>query len=151
MNRIIKHLLLVTGFALSLVCGTAVAQQNVGLPSDLNIVKPAASLSPELRSLSGKWYGVWGGTLDHVLAVEKINSADDITFVYGYGTARRWHISKPGWLRVKGKFVGGVLTGVLKNGAEVTYKPQPDGTLHGTYELNGYSYLATLKKMSGGN
>jgi len=69
----------------------------------------------------------------------------------GYGTARRWHISKPGWLRVEGKFEGGALRGVLKNGAVVTYKPQPDGTLHGTYELNGYSYLTTLNKMGGGN
>jgi hypothetical protein len=151
MNNMIKRLMSVTGIALSLVCGLAIAQQDVVLPKDLSIVKPAASLSPELRALSGKWYGAWDNYLDHVLVVEKISSADDITFVYAYGTARNWNILKPGWQRVKGKFESGALTGVLKNGAVVTYRLQPDDTMRATYERDGHTSRATLKKMSGGS
>jgi hypothetical protein len=151
MNQMMKHLALVAGLILALTWGLAHAQQNVGLPNDLKVVDPSASVPSELRSLSGKWYGIWDETLEHVLAVEEINAADDIIFVYGYGTAPSWKILKAGWGRFKGKFESGALKGVLRNKAVVTYRLQPDGTLRATYEREGQVIRATLKKISGGS
>jgi hypothetical protein len=126
----------------------ALSQANVALPATLDIVAPAPSISPDIRALSGKWYGMWNNTLEHILVVEAIKGKDDITCVYGYGTAPSWHILKPGWLPFTGKFYDGGLHGTLSNGAELTYKLQPDGTMKATYERNGHVSRATLKKLN---
>ena len=125
----------------------AMSQVNVALPSTVDIIAPDASISPDIGALSGKWYGIWDDTLEHVLVVEEIKGKDDITFVYGYGAAPSWNIFKPGWGRFKGRFDAGSLHGTLRSGAEVTYALQPDGTIKAKWERKGTVARATLKKL----
>lgn len=123
------------------------SQANVALPTTVDIIDPDASIAPDLRAFSGKWYGIWDDTLDHILVVEEIKGQDDIVFIYGYGAAPSWNIPKPGWGRFKGRFEAGSLRGVLRNGAEVTYKLQADGAMTATWKLKDRVSRATLKKL----
>ena len=127
---------------------TVFSQEKVALPSNIDIVAPSESVAAEARPFSGKWYGVWDDTLEHILVVEEISGPEAVVFIYGYGAAPSWGIQKPGWARVKGVLEGETLKGTLRNGATVTYKLQPDGTLKGSWERQGNVARATLRKLN---
>lgn len=126
----------------------AVAQEDVALPGNIAIVQPGDSIPAEIRNFSGKWYGIWDDILKHILVVEQISAQDDVAVVYGYSAAPSLNIQKAGWTRIKAKFDAGSLKGTLGNGAVVTYKLQPNGTLEATWEQKGAISHATLKKMN---
>lgn len=125
----------------------ALAQEKVALPGNVTIVQPGESISPDMRQFSGKWYGVWDDTLEHILVVEEVNGQDDVQIIYGYGTAPSWNISTGEWFRIRAKFDANTLKGTLGNGAVVAYKFQRDGTLSATFERKGRISRAVLKKM----
>lgn len=119
----------------------------VTLPFDLRIVQPAAGVPKELGVFSGKWAGVWDGTLDHILVVEEINPPHAVA-VYAYGAAREWGIDRPGWSRVRGEFIDSTTLKLsLPRPATVIYRMLQDGTLDATYEYARGTSRAKMTRM----
>jgi hypothetical protein len=104
-------------------------------------------VAQQLAAFSGKWSGVWDGILHHVLVVKEIDPPHAVV-IYAWGTAPQWQIDRPGWSRVQGKCVDGVLTLSLRRPATVIYRLQPDGTLDATYEWAGGISRAHLTRVN---
>jgi Amidohydrolase family len=117
------------------------------LPDDVNIVAPEADVPRGVAAFSGTWAGQWGHTLDHVLVVEKI-AGRNVTFIYSWGVAPAWNITRPGFARVTGTVdEGGILRGTLSNGAAVAYRlSQDQQILAGEYVLRGRTTLGSFTR-----
>jgi len=91
--------------------------------------------------------GALGVDLDHVLVVEKI-AGRNVTFIYSWGIAPAWNITRPGFERVTGIVDDAdVLRGTLSNGAEVDYRlSQDQQALAGEYVLRGRTTLGSFKR-----
>jgi hypothetical protein len=141
----LRVVLLVVLIGVASACASGLAQ--TPLPNDVTVVAPPANTPKGVAAFSGRWAGLWGNTLDHLLVVEKIEGRN-ATFVYSWGTAPVWNITTPGFQRVTGT-VGddGVLRGTLGNGAEVAYKLSRDQkTLSGEYVLRGRTTLGSFNR-----
>lgn len=57
---------------------------DVPLPDDINIVPPSNHIPRDLAAFSGAWGGVWVGSLNHILVVERIRP-DGVYLVYALG------------------------------------------------------------------
>jgi hypothetical protein len=135
-----------------LALGTsAVAGEDPPLPSDVNVVSPAADLAPKSSGYSGRWTGMWigaGDRLNHILIIENV-SADAFSAIYSVGDSlTNEGRTKAGWRRIQGTVLEGKL--MAKLGANnVEYVMQSDGTLAGTFtNARGFSSKATMKKSS---
>lgn len=133
-----------------LVAGCASGPSSAPLPPDVNLVVPSASLAPDIRALAGKWSGKWKsryGQLDHVLIVERLEgSSASVIYSTGALVSTQGGGPSPGWFRVNGTVEPGTLTLSMRNGAQVTYKLQADGTLSGTYVRQGDTSTGTLTR-----
>lgn len=126
---------------------TTASAQAPALPSDLKIVPPTADVPKHAAAFSGTWSGIWGGHLDHILVVEKIEGTT-VQIVYSWGVAPAWNIRQPGYSRVTATIgPDGVLQATLRNGAEVTYKLSSDQkSLSGEYTLRGNTTYGVFKR-----
>lgn len=59
---------------------------SIPLPQDMKIVPPNPNLPPDIKSFSGKWFGVWDRILQHVLVVEEIDPPHVIA-IYAWGAS----------------------------------------------------------------
>lgn len=143
-------LLMPVTLSLLVIAGCASGPSSAPLPPDVNVVAPDAALAPGLKGLAGKWSGKWKGRygqLDHILIVERID-AGKASVVYATGTlvSTQGGGPSPGWFRLNGSVEPGLLKLSLRNGAQVTYRLQADGTLSGTYDRQGDVSSATLTR-----
>ena len=140
-----RFLLVVGAFALTLVSVAVAQPDKVPLPADVRVVAPGAGTPEPAAKFSGKWYGVWDGTLRHILVVEKVEGTDAVV-VYAWGDSHQWQ-TKAGSTRVPGKIENNTLTIHLRRPATVSYKMKADGSLDATYQWAGMSDRATLKRV----
>lgn len=129
-------------------CGPQNAPSDAPLPPDLSIVAPGPDIPPATAQFSGLWRGAWGGTMAHVLVVEKITTPTTAMIVYSTGANPRMGIT-PSWSRSSATIEGDTLvyrgiTGTLV----VRYKLQSDGSLDAIYrnEPRGWYGATTMKK-----
>lgn len=119
------------------------------LPADASIIAPGSKVPKTLRLFSGKWFGISGGILDHLLVVEKINDKLEVNAIYSWGVAYQWNINQPGWKRYEGKFENEKLILADKNSrTKITYKMNSNGTLDATYERPGVFSRITLTRLN---
>ena len=116
-------------------------------PQDVTMVAPAVDVPSGVAAFSGTWAGQWGHTLDHVLVVEKIEGRN-VMFIYSWGVAPAWNITRPGFVRVTGSVdEGGRLRGTLSNGAAVAYRlSQDQQVLAGEYVLRGRTICGSFTR-----
>jgi hypothetical protein len=101
----------------------------------------------QVAEFSGKWFGVWDNILDHTLVVEEIDPPHVIA-IYAWGASAQWRIDRPGWSRVRGELIDGRLKLSLPRPATVIYRMLPDGSLDATYEWQGGTSRAKMKRMA---
>ena len=119
------------------------------LPADAKIITPSLKLPKTLQSFSGKWFGVWDGVLDHILAVEKINANLEVNAIYSWGVAYQWDINQAGWQRYNGKFVKQkLILADENNNVKITYQLSSDSTLVASYERPGIISRTILTKIN---
>lgn len=119
---------------------------DVPLPVDVRVVPPSPSVPQELAGFSGTWKGAWGGVQNHLLAVEQI-SIKGASVVYAWGATPKLGRTWAGYERAQGVWREGALHVVLRDGAQVTYRMQPDGTLLGRYRKGKVESTATLRRI----
>jgi hypothetical protein len=118
-------------------------------PEDMNITSPGSKVPKTLGEFSGKWYGVWGGILDHILIVEKINDNLEANAIYSWGIAYQWNLNQPGWKRYTGKFEGNMLILTDEdNRIIIKYRLNSDGTLDASYKRPGIFSRTTMTKIN---
>lgn len=112
--------------------GKAATATAAPIPDRLSITPPPADAPPAALAFAGAWQGRWGGALDHILIVERIEGRT-ISYVYSYGTSP--FVNRSGFRRGTGTVdEGGTLRIVTNNGAEISYQPSGDGqSLHGEF------------------
>jgi len=112
--------------------GKAATATAAPFPDRLTITPPAADTPPAALAFAGAWQGKWGGNLDHILIVERIEGRK-ISYVYCFGTSAV--VYRAGIRRGTGTVdEGGTLRIVTNNGTEISYQPSRDGqSLHGEY------------------
>ena len=116
--------------------GSAIMDQSA------TITPPAKSVPTKYAAFSGIWAGRLAGTYDGTLAVQSVSSNGEVTVNYAWGILGD---NNPGEAAGAGKIVGTTLKlGRLPNGADVSFKMLPDGTLAGTYALAGQTYTGTF-------
>jgi imidazolonepropionase-like amidohydrolase len=116
---------------------------DVPLPSNIEIIVPEPGVGLELAAFSGAWTGRWDGVLEHRLVVEDIDPPT-ARVIYAWGSG----VSRPGWTRVRGELVEGMLTLRFPHPATVTYRVQAGGTLDATYQWPGGSSRTQMTRMS---
>ncbi len=129
-------------------CAPQNASSDAPLPHDLSIVAPGPDIPPAAAQFSGLWRGAWGGTMAHVLVVEKIPTPTTAMIVYSVGANPSIGI-QPSWWRSSATIENDTLVYQDTSGALVVrYKPQSDGSLAATYRngLRGWYGSATMKK-----
>ena len=116
--------------------GKAASASAAPYPDNAAITPPAADAPAQAKVLSGVWQGKWGGDLDHILVVERIEG-HTVHYVYSYGTSRG--IRQAGFRRGSGTLDdAGVLRIVTSNGTKISYEPSKDGqSLNGAYQQGG--------------
>ena len=115
------------------------------LPEDHELILPGETIPEDLAKYSGKWFGMDGGVLEHMFVVEKINNVNDIHGIYAWGAAPQWGV-KPGWTRMKGKYVNREL--ILTDGwSTATYTLDSDGSLRSLFQRPGLKAKARLIKI----
>lgn len=121
-------------------------QNNIVLPDDVKILKPKPNIANELSKFSGRWFGLDGGVLEHVLVVEKITASNNIEAIYAWGNAPQWGVES-GWMRMIGYFENGKLI-LEKNDIKIIYTLKPDRTMISLFEKPGVIAEARLIKMN---
>ncbi|RUW89346.1 hypothetical protein EOA19_25480 [Mesorhizobium sp. M7A.F.Ca.US.010.02.1.1] len=112
--------------------GPAIMDQSV------TITPPSKGVPTKYASFSGNWAGRLEGTYEGKLAVQSVSSNGKVTVTYAWGILGD---NNPGEAAGEGKIVGTTLKlGRLPNGADVSFKMMPDGTLAGTHALAGQTY-----------
>ena len=120
----------------------AVSPGSAVLDQSVTITPPAKSVPTKYAAFSGIWTGRLEGTYEGKLAVQSVSSNGKVTVTYAWGTLGD---NNPGEAAGAGTIVGTTLKlGRLPNGADVSFKMLPDGTLAGTYTLAGQSYAGAF-------
>lgn len=116
--------------------GSAIMDQSV------TITPPAKNVPTRYAAFSGIWAGRLDGTYEAKLAVQSVSSNGAVAVTYAWGNLGD---NNPGEAAGSGKIAGTTLKlGRLPNGADITFKMAPDGTLAGTYALAGQTYTGTF-------
>jgi beta-aspartyl-peptidase (threonine type) len=103
---------------------------DVPLPDDITITPPEDGIEPDRAGFLGIWGGVFGGDMNIVLVVEKIES-DSANVIYAMG---RHPVSGDGVYRR--------LTGVFEDGGLHVNEPRELGGYKIVYRLNGDNTLS---------
>jgi hypothetical protein len=118
------------------------AQQGTGavpLPADVRVVPPDAAAPAEIARFSGAWEGSWNGALPTILVVQKIdhkqNRAD---LLYAVGVNTGANVNSSAWIRLEGRFEGGVLKATTRDGGWLSYTFTGD-MLEATYQRGNSS------------
>lgn len=105
---IFVFVLLVTMTGSSFAAPTPSIKADTPLPTEVNIVAPAADIAPELAAFFGTWVGTWEwdyypnhthNKRDAVIIVEKIDG-NNVHMVFSWGGKN----SSKGWVRVIGTY-----------------------------------------------
>ncbi|UDL88942.1 hypothetical protein LGH82_28215 [Mesorhizobium sp. PAMC28654] len=116
--------------------GSAIMDQSV------TITPPAKSVATKYAAFSGIWAGRLEGKYEGRLAVQSVSSNGQVTVTYAWGNLGD---NNPGEAAGAGKIAGTTLKlGRLPNGADVSFRMLPDGTLAGTYALAGQTYTGAF-------
>jgi len=109
----------------------------VPLPSPVRLTVPGPDIAPERAAFFGAWAGRWGGSLPHIFVIQEITfNPTRVAAIYATGATGR---SSGYWSYVRGVFSGSdLILDRFSNGAQATYRMNPDGTLSGTYEYPGF-------------
>lgn len=126
---------------------SAVKPQAAPLSATTAIASPNDEVPSQLAAFSGIWAGAWDGTLDGKLAVQSVTPDGSAEGIYSWGDHPSGRFSAGST-----EFTGEIQNGVLKldplgNGAEVTYEMRSDGSLFGTYILNGSKSTGRFVKL----
>ena len=118
------------------------------LPEETQISKPGPDVPDSMARFSGKWFGVSGGILDHLLAVENISRDGKVEAIYAWGVAYIWEINSPGWARYKGEFQGRKLVLTAPDSIlTISYEINSDGSMDSWYRRPGIISYTELVKM----
>jgi hypothetical protein len=117
------------------------------LPDHPMIYPPATDVPASVAAFSGAWVGSWDGIVDHTLLVERIEGRY-VTLLYSWGIGADGKEPRtPGYSRHRGIIDGeGVLRLDLRNGAQVSYRPDGDGRLQARWTRGGHVFQATMEK-----
>ena len=122
---------------------------DVPLPIDIQIVPPDDRIAPERVSFLGVWAGVWVGSLNHVLVVEKIET-DEARVIYALGPGNDRGYAY--FVRDTAQFVNRELKVVRpasEGGWTVTYRLNADHTLaaKATKAYTDTEFRTTLRRL----
>jgi len=117
-------------------------QSDIVLPDDVRVIKPKINIANELSEFSGRWFGMDGGVLEHLLVVEKINDSNNIEAIYAWGNASQWGVES-GWMRMMGYFENGKLI-LEKNDIKIIYTLNADRTMSSLFKKPGVLAEARL-------
>jgi pimeloyl-ACP methyl ester carboxylesterase len=121
----------------------------VPLPDDIVLTPPSANVPADIAIFAGAWGGdAWGGTLPHVLVVERVNSDGTAEAVYAYGNNTNGTI-KAGWRRYTGIISNGRLHFVFPSGPVIDYTVNKDGSLFGRYVFREMPSYVRLTRIAG--
>jgi hypothetical protein len=116
--------------------GSAIMDQSI------TITPPAKGVPTRYAAFSGIWAGRLEGQYDGKLAVQSVSSNGQVTVTYAWGVLGD---NNPGEAAGAGKIVGTTLKlGRLPNGADLSFRMLPDGTLAGTYTLVDHTYTGAF-------
>ncbi|WP_421916836.1 hypothetical protein [Mesorhizobium sp.] len=112
------------------------------MDSSVTITPPAKGVAARYAAFSGIWTGRLDGQYDGKLAVQSVSSNGQVTVTYAWGVLGD---NNPGEAAGAGRIVGSTLKlGRLPNGADVSFRMLPDGTLAGTYTLVDHTYTGAF-------
>ncbi|MEV8641453.1 hypothetical protein AB0V79_29355 [Mesorhizobium ciceri] len=112
--------------------GPAIMDQSVA------IIPPSKGVPTKYAAFSGNWVGRLEGTYEGKLSVQSVSSNGKVTVTYAWGILSD---DNPGEAAGEGKIVGNTLKlGRLPNGADVSFRMMPDGTLSASHTLAGQTY-----------
>jgi hypothetical protein len=137
---------------LGLALGTQAAaakecQRETPLPAEVQLVAPAPEVPEALARFAGVWTGEWEGSggLCHTLVVEEVLANGFARVTSSAGTSVSLNIPLPGFFRVTGRIVDGVLRfhGLGPDRPEFTYRVTGEA-LSGTYKNEGHVRLTRV-------
>lgn len=116
--------------------GSAIMDQSV------TVTPPAKNVPTRYAAFSGIWVGRLEDQYEGKLAVQSVSSNGQVTVTYAWGNLGD---NNPGEAAGAGRIAGTTLKlGRLPNGADISFKMLPDGTLAGTYALAGRTYTGAF-------
>jgi len=119
------------------------------LPDTISIEPPASTVSAQAAAFSGAWFGTWDSELPTALIVESVSSNGIARVIYSWGDSA---IFKAGWAGKTGHISNDNLQLTTKNGPQINFTFEPNGTLLGRYELpNTPPSFATLERVPSTN
>ena len=116
------------------------------LPKDLVLTKPGTDIPTNVAAFAGAWRGLWGMSLPGALVVEQVDTNGVAEVVYSWGDHPAG-LFKAGWSRMEGEISAGKLHLAGKTGPIIDFSMEPDGTLAGSYQINGTTTFATLERI----
>jgi hypothetical protein len=136
------------GLALSAhVVGAKECHRETPLPTDVRLITPDPKVPEAFARFAGVWTGEWedSGELCHTLVVEEVLANGFARVISSVGTSVALNIRLPGFLRVTGRIVDGVLRfhGPGPERPELAYRVAGE-TLSGTYKGEGHVRLTRL-------
>lgn len=129
-------------------CAPQDAPSDAPLPPDLLVVAPAPDIPASAARFSGVWRGAWGGSMAHILVVEKIPTQTTAIVVYATGANPSMGI-KPSWSRSSATIEDDTLVYRGSSGTLlVRYQAQSDGSLAAVFRNDARLWFgsATMKK-----
>lgn len=134
-------------FSIALIFSATGHSQGVPLPQ-IASVKPIETINSLSKSFHGRWEGVWGGSMPHILVVEQVKSDAEAVAVYATQDPPGENFWSGGWNRVNATIDGNALRVTLRNGAKAWYEMQSDGSLKGSYQrnTNAQVFSASMKR-----
>ena len=116
---------------------------NVPIPLDAKVTHPGYRVPPSSGPFPGVWTGTWGGQLDHILIVERIEPGGKAHIIYAWGNNKRLGISS-GWRRLTGRIEGLKLH--VTADFKVTYRLVSSQTIDARWTRGERSLRAELSK-----
>lgn len=135
--------------AVTILLCVASHSQGVPLPPAASL-KPVETISSLPKSFHGRWEGLWGGNMPHVLVVEQVKSDVEAVAVYATQDPPGENFWSGGWNRVNASIDGNALRVTLRNGAKAWYEMQSDGSLKGSYQRStgAQIFSASMKRQT---
>lgn len=117
---------------------------SAALDSSVIITPPDAKVPKQYAAFSGIWAGTWDDMLDARLAVRTVAANGRVTVTYAWGQASG---ITPGIVDGQGK-IGAAKMKLdrFASGVDTVFIMQGDGTLAGTYTVNGVSHQGVFRR-----